>query len=41
MKTILASSIVSHRGTVLYNENAIDEDKKLKLRIYYTEEDNN
>lgn len=41
MKTILASSIVSHRGTVLYNENAIDEDKKLKLRIYYTEENNN
>jgi len=41
IKTILSSSIVSHKGTVLYNENAIDEDKRLKLRIYYTEENNN
>jgi hypothetical protein len=41
IKTILSSSVTSHRGTVLYNENAIDEDKKLKLRIYYTEENNN
>lgn len=39
--SILSSSVSSHRGTVLYNENAIDEDKKLKLRIYYTEENNN
>ena len=37
--TVLSSSLVSHRGTVLYNENETDEDKKLKLKIYYTKED--
>lgn len=36
---VLSSSVVSHRGTVLYDENAVDEDKKLKLNIYYTKED--
>jgi len=36
---IFSSTVNSHRGTVLYNENAIDDDKKLKLRIYYTEAD--
>ena len=34
-----SSSILSHRGTVLFNEDSSDEDKKLKLKIYYTEED--
>jgi hypothetical protein len=37
---VLSSSVNSHKGTVLYNENAIDDSKKLKLRIIYTEEDN-
>ncbi len=41
VESIFSSSVTSHRGTVLHNENAIDEDKKLKLRIYYTEENNN
>jgi len=34
--SVLTSSIVSHQGTVLYNENATAP-KKLKLKIYYTE----
>lgn len=34
--TVLSSSITAHRGTVLYNEDEVDEDKKLKLKIYYT-----
>jgi len=38
-ESIFSASVNSHRGTVLYNENAADDDKKLKLRIYYTEED--
>jgi len=38
-ESIFSSSVNSHRGTILYNENAIDDDKKLKLKIYYTEED--
>lgn len=33
---VLSSSLVSHRGTVLYNEEETDEDKRLKLKIYYT-----
>jgi len=37
---ILSSSVNSHKGTVLYDEDAVDEDKRLVLRIYYTEEDN-
>jgi len=37
---ILSSSINSHKGTVLYDERAIDEDKRLRLKIYYTEENN-
>lgn len=38
-ESIFSSSVNSHRGTVLYNEDAADDDKKLKLRIYYTEAD--
>jgi len=38
-ESIFSSSVNSHRGTVLYNEEAADDDKKLKLRIYYTEAD--
>ena len=37
---VLTSSVNTHRGTVLFNENAVDDAKKLKLRIIYTEEDN-
>ncbi|MGB0896603.1 MAG: DUF4270 domain-containing protein [Flavobacteriaceae bacterium] len=37
---VLTTSVNAHRGTVLFNENAVDEAKKLKLRIIYTEEDN-
>jgi len=38
IKTIFSSSVNSHRGTVLYSENAIDDSKKIKLTIYYTED---
>ena len=38
--SVLSSSVNAHRGTVLFNENAVDDTKKLKLRIIYTEEDN-
>lgn len=37
--SVLSTSVNSHRGTVLFNENAVDDTKKLKLRIVYTEED--
>ena len=37
---VLTSSVNAHRGTVLFNENTVDDTKKLKLRIIYTEEDN-
>jgi hypothetical protein len=40
LESIFTASILSHRGTVLYNENALEESKKLKLNIYYTEENN-
>ncbi|RDK88771.1 DUF4270 domain-containing protein [Marinirhabdus gelatinilytica] len=32
-----ASSILSHRGTVLYGNNTTNEGKRLKLQIFYTE----
>jgi len=38
IKVIFSSSVNSHRGTVLYSENAVDENKKIKLTIYYTED---
>ncbi len=38
LESIFSASILSHRGTVLYNENELEESKKLKLKIYYTEE---
>lgn len=34
--SILSSSVTSHRGTVIHNENSSDPDKKLKLNIHYT-----
>lgn len=37
---VLSSSVNTHEGTVLYNENAVDDTKRLKLKIYYTEEEN-
>jgi hypothetical protein len=33
-------SVYSPKGTVLFNHNATNEEKKLKLQIYYTEQDN-
>ena len=33
---ILTSSVTSHQGTVLHNENSVDPDKRLKLNIHYT-----
>ncbi|MGR7812967.1 DUF4270 domain-containing protein [Lacinutrix undariae] len=38
---IPGSSIISPRGTVLYGNNTTNEDKKLQLEIFYTEEQNN
>ena len=38
-ESISSSSVNTHKGTVLYSENATDDDKKLKLRLYYTEAD--
>lgn len=40
ISSVLSTSINSHKGTVLFNENAVDDTKKLKLRIIYTDEDN-
>jgi len=35
-----AGAILSTRGTVLYGNNTNNEDKKVKLTVYYTEPDN-
>jgi hypothetical protein len=35
-----ASSIVSPRGTVLYGNNTLDEDKKLYLEVFFTKPNN-
>jgi hypothetical protein len=32
-----SGSVMSHEGTVLYGNTAVDESKRLKLQIYYTE----
>lgn len=37
VKRVPVSSVISPEGTVLYGPEAVDEDKRLKLRIYYTE----
>lgn len=37
---IPAGAILSPRGTVLYGNNTTNEEKKVKLTIYYTEPDN-
>lgn len=36
IEKIPAGSIVSHEGTVLYGNNSANENKRLKLQIYYT-----
>jgi hypothetical protein len=41
LESIFSATVLSHRGTVLYGENALDDTKKLKLKIYYTEEKTN
>lgn len=33
---ILSASVISHRGTILHNENATDPNNKIKLNIHYT-----
>ena len=38
IKTIFSASVNSHKGTVLYSEDAIDPEKRIKLTIHYTEE---
>ncbi len=38
VESIFSASVLTHKGTVLYNEAAVNENKQLKLKIYYTEE---
>lgn len=40
VKRVPVGSVVTPMGTVLYGPNAEDEEKRLKLRIYYTESKN-
>ena len=40
VKRVPVGSLVTPKGTVLYGPNAENEDKRLKLRIYYTEPKN-
>jgi len=40
ISSIPAGTILSPRGTVLYGNNTPNEEKKVKLTIYYTEPDN-
>lgn len=37
VQTVPVSSVISPEGTVVYGPDAADEEKRLKLRIYYTE----
>ncbi len=37
LESVPSASVVSHEGTVLYGNNTTNEDKKLRLQIYYTE----
>lgn len=37
IKSVPLGTVVSHEGTVLYGNTATNEDKRLKLQIYYTE----
>ncbi len=39
IEKIPAASIISPEGTVLFGNNTTDQDKKLKLQIYYTKPD--
>ena len=40
VEEIPSASVYSPKGTVLFNHNSANEEKKLKLQIYYTEQDN-
>ena len=40
LNKIPAGTILSPKGTVLFGNNTTNEDKKLKLTVYYTEPDN-
>jgi len=37
LNEIPSSSVITPLGTVLYGPDAADEEKRLKLNIYYTE----
>jgi hypothetical protein len=37
LNLIPSASVISHEGTVLYGNNTTNQDKKLRLQIYYTE----
>jgi len=39
-KIVPSGTILSPKGTVLFGNNTANEDKKVKLTIYYTEPDN-
>ncbi len=38
IETVPRNSVFAHEGTVLYGNNTVDEQKRLKLQIYYIEE---
>ena len=40
LEQVLAGSILSTRGTVLFGNNTTQEDKKVQLEIFYTEPEN-
>lgn len=39
LNKVPTGAVLSARGTVLYGNNAVDEDKRVKLEIFYTEPD--
>lgn len=41
IETVPETSVLSPEGTVLYGPNATNEEKRLKLRIYYTDTETN
>ena len=40
IKKIPRSSVISPEGTVLYGNNTLNEEKRLKLQIYYIDPNN-
>ena len=39
LKSVPSASVISHQGTVLFGNNTTNEEKQLKLQIYYTKPD--